>query len=58
MGRSDMSEQARAWKGEFGREYTDRNAASVDEMEEQYKTKYGISRTELNRRLLVDVVDR
>lgn len=48
-----MSEQNRAWIGEFGRKYTDRNALTLEEMEELHKRNYGVSRTELNRKFLV-----
>lgn len=47
-----MSEQVRAWMGEFGREYTARNAMTLEEMEELCRRNYGVSRTELNRRFL------
>lgn len=33
---------------EFGEEYTERNALSLDEMEELYKRNYGLTRAELN----------
>jgi pseudaminic acid biosynthesis-associated methylase len=41
--------------GEFGREYTNRNATSVEEMENQYRKNYGVTRTELNYRFLKDM---
>lgn len=42
------SEQTQAWRTEFGIEYTDRNIMTVDEMEELEKSRYGISRTDMN----------
>lgn len=48
---------ADAWRGEFGKAYTDRNAWPLAEMEERYRQTYGLSRTEMNRRQL-DVLDR
>jgi pseudaminic acid biosynthesis-associated methylase len=45
----------RTWLGEFGREYTDRNALSMEEMEALYKQSYGFTRTELNKIALEDL---
>ena len=36
------------WDGQFGRDYTDRNALTLDEMERMYHTRYGLTRTEMN----------
>jgi pseudaminic acid biosynthesis-associated methylase len=49
------TDQIRKWVGDFGRQYTDRNQSSAAELDESYRTTYGISRTELNRRFLADV---
>ena len=49
---SDTTKQMREWSGTFGREYTDRNALSLDEMEALYKKNYGFTRTELNEKFL------
>ena len=54
---NNITEQASKWSGAFGREYTDRNPQSIEEMEELYTRNYGLSRTELNRRFL-DNLDR
>jgi pseudaminic acid biosynthesis-associated methylase len=51
------TEQASKWSGAFGREYTERNPQSIEEMEELYTRNYGLTRTELNRRFL-DNMDR
>jgi pseudaminic acid biosynthesis-associated methylase len=51
------TEQALKWSGAFGREYTERNPQSIEEMEELYNRNYGLTRTELNRRFL-DNLDR
>ncbi|HKS74218.1 MAG TPA: pseudaminic acid biosynthesis-associated methylase [Terriglobales bacterium] len=40
--------QIREWKGEFGREYTDRNVLDPEGLDQLYLGNYGISRTELN----------
>jgi pseudaminic acid biosynthesis-associated methylase len=44
--------QVAKWTGEFGREYTDRNALSTEELDKSYGTRYGVTRTELNLRFL------
>lgn len=50
-----ITEQMEKWAGEFGREYTDRNALSLEEMEALYKKNYGMTRTELNERFLKEM---
>jgi pseudaminic acid biosynthesis-associated methylase len=47
--------QAAVWKGEFGREYTDRNTLEIDELDVLYRKNYGISRRELNETFLKGV---
>lgn len=47
-----ITEQMQKWRGEFGREYTDRNALSLEEMEDLSKKNYGVTETELNERFL------
>jgi pseudaminic acid biosynthesis-associated methylase len=47
-----ITEQMEKWAGQFGKEYTDRNALSLEEMEALYKRNYGVTRTELNERFL------
>lgn len=47
-----MTEQMEKWAGQFGKEYTDRNALSLDDMEALYQRNYGITRTELNAQFL------
>jgi pseudaminic acid biosynthesis-associated methylase len=42
------TKQTRQWMSEFGRDYTDRNARSEDELETLYTKKYGVSRRRLN----------
>ena len=54
---NDLTEQASRWSGAFGRDYTERNPQSLDEMEALYTRNYGLTRTELNRRFL-DNLDR
>jgi pseudaminic acid biosynthesis-associated methylase len=45
------------WTGEFGKQYTDRNAVSLDELEKLYIRNYGIKRMDLNK-LFLDRLDR
>jgi pseudaminic acid biosynthesis-associated methylase len=47
--------QTAMWKGDFGREYTDRNAHTVAELDELYRRNYGITRTEVNHRCLAAI---
>jgi pseudaminic acid biosynthesis-associated methylase len=49
------SEQVDLWKGEFGREYTDRNEQTLQEMEAEYVKRFGKSRTEINTIFLEDL---
>ncbi len=48
----DLIEQTKVWTGEFGREYTNRNAISQEELDSEYRKRYGISRTEMNTLML------
>ncbi len=43
-----VTKQMEEWSGNFGREYTDRNALSLQELEALYKGYFGITRTEMN----------
>lgn len=43
---------ASVWRGAFGKEYTDRNALSPEQMENLYLTNYGFDRTSMNQRFL------
>ncbi len=52
---SQKTEQIRTWTGDFGREYTDRNTYSPAELDEFYRRQYGITRTQLNQKLLEGV---
>ena len=44
--------QIKKWGSEFGIEYTKRNPESVEEMDELYYNRFGITRTKLNERFL------
>ena len=43
-----ISKQITKWKDKFGKEYTNRNAFTLNELERMYENNYGLSRTELN----------
>jgi len=49
---SRTTRQMREWEEKFGREYTDRNALSIQEMELLYRERYGITRTEVNSKFI------
>ncbi|MGA1980103.1 MAG: pseudaminic acid biosynthesis-associated methylase [Sedimentisphaerales bacterium] len=51
----EITEQIRTWRGTFGKEYTDRNTLTLEQMDELYKRNYGVSRTELNKAFLGDL---
>ncbi len=51
----DRNKQTKEWSGDFGKEYTDRNTMSVDELNKTYIKSFGISRTELNKRFLSEI---
>jgi len=44
--------QTEVWKGEFGREYTDRNTFDVAALDSLYQKNYGITRTLINQKFL------
>ena len=49
------TEQLKMWGGEFGEEYTERNKATVKEMDALYQKKYGITRRRMNGEFLSDL---
>jgi len=53
--RSSETPQTEVWKGEFGREYTDRNTFDVDALDALYRKNYGTTRTAINQDLLSGV---
>lgn len=44
--------QTSVWKGEFGRDYTDRNTCDIGQLDELYRSNYGITRTAINQAFL------
>jgi len=50
------TEQVKFWKGNFGKEYTDRNSfLSFEEWDQNYVSKYGISRTKMFEDFIFDL---
>ncbi|MBI1952789.1 MAG: methyltransferase domain-containing protein [Candidatus Omnitrophica bacterium] len=49
---ASQTAQMAQWAGEFGRDYTDRNEISVEELEERFRSRLGWTRTELNERFI------
>ena len=54
---TDNNLQLNNWIEKFGKEYTDRNNLSLEELEKLYKENYGFTRTELNT-LFLDKIER
>ncbi len=52
-----VTKQIKAWSGEFGKKYTDRNTLTIDELDELYGKNYGVTRTELNN-LFIEKLNR
>ena len=53
--REPTSSQLERWKGEFGKEYTDRNALTLEQTDKLYKKNYGITGTELYEEFIGDL---
>jgi pseudaminic acid biosynthesis-associated methylase len=47
--------QTATWKGDFGREYTDRNTVDVEALQSVYLKNYGITRRQINEAFLRDI---
>jgi len=52
---SKITKQMEKWAGEFGKEYTDRNALTLEEMERLCQKNYGVTRTEMNLEFIGDL---
>jgi pseudaminic acid biosynthesis-associated methylase len=44
--------QSEVWRGEFGKEYSDRNTFEIDALDSLYRNNYGITRTQINQDFL------
>ena len=51
---SKFTDQMQQWSSRFGKEYTDRNPLTVEAMNDLYKQRFGLSRTQLNIDFLED----
>lgn len=49
------NEQEKFWSSEFGKEYTDRNTRSNEDLNDIYRTWYGVTRLEMNKKFLKDI---
>ena len=47
--------QTQVWKGEFGREYTDRNTFDLEALDSLYRGYYGLTRTQINQEFLNEI---
>jgi hypothetical protein len=47
-----FTKEMERWGNCFGKEYTDRNALTLDELENLYKGRFGITRTEMNSKFI------
>ena len=50
-----ITTQMQTWVGQTGEEYTDRHTHSLEEWEQMYVDKFGITRTEINSMFLGDM---
>lgn len=46
------TQQERVWKGDFGREYTERNTVDVESLDQNWRRNYGIARSAVNQSFL------
>ncbi|MFX0096371.1 MAG: pseudaminic acid biosynthesis-associated methylase [Candidatus Hodarchaeota archaeon] len=49
------TKQMEKWIGEFGKEYTDRNLLTLEELEALYQKNFGLTRTEMNLEFIGDL---
>lgn len=47
--------QSTVWKGQFGRDYTDRNTCDPEALDALYLKNYGVSRRAINEKFLQDI---
>lgn len=43
-----LTKQMKEWLGDFGRDYTDRNSCSFEELDKSYLDVFGVNRSDLN----------
>lgn len=49
---STETQQERVWKGDFGREYTERNTVDIESLDQHWRRNYGIARSTVNQSFL------
>ncbi len=49
------TKQSKKWRGEFGRQYSDRNRFNPPDLDNVYQRNYGVTRTDLSRHFLADI---
>lgn len=49
------TKQSKTWRGEVGRQYSERNLFSPPDLDNLYQRYYGIKRTALNQRFLAEI---
>jgi pseudaminic acid biosynthesis-associated methylase len=49
------TKQMQTWSSDFGREYTDRNPHTAQEMDDLYKVDFGVLRSQLNKEFVGDL---
>ena len=47
--------QIETWSGDFGKEYTDRNPQTLEQLESVYKQYFGVTRSQMNQHFLGDL---
>jgi len=53
--RPKITMQMKEWMEDFGKKYTDRNVLTLDEMNEMYRKKFGISGEDLNNLFIAEM---
>lgn len=53
--KNEKTKQMKTWSGEFGKDYTDRNPQTVDELNALYQTRFGVTRSTMNEEFLRDL---
>jgi pseudaminic acid biosynthesis-associated methylase len=51
----DANLQVDTWSTQFGKEYTDRNTFTTEQLDKLYLDEYGVSRSDMNRTFLDDL---
>jgi len=52
---NEMKEQADNWRGSFGKDYTDRNPKSIQDVQDLFMKNFGVKKTDLNEEFLGDL---